>query len=102
MRVAVSGIQIVFEFQGFMFLFILDFGTSNVALFNGLTISDIRTLVLHVYYLHVVLPHLRFLSKIKFNTIFASFSPREPLEKLENGVVLLNHMYSTGWAQWPI
>ena len=29
--------------------FLLDFGTSYVALFNGLMISDIRILVLHVY-----------------------------------------------------
>ena len=28
-----------------------DFGTSHIALFNGLMISDIRILVLHVYYL---------------------------------------------------
>ena len=40
----VSGIQIVFEFRGLMFLF----GTSYVALFNGLMISDERILVPHV------------------------------------------------------
>ena len=33
--------------RGFMFLFV--FGTSYVALFNALVISDIRILVLHVY-----------------------------------------------------
>ena len=40
-----SGIQIVLEFRGFMFLS----GTSYVALFNGLMISDIRILGSHVY-----------------------------------------------------
>ena len=29
--------------------FFLDFGTSYIALFNGLMISDVRILVLHVY-----------------------------------------------------
>ena len=33
--------------------FCLEFGTSYVALFNGLMISDIRILVLHVYCLHI-------------------------------------------------
>ena len=46
----VSGIQIVLEFRGFMFLF----GTSYVALFNGRIVSDIRILVTHVYCLSEV------------------------------------------------
>ena len=33
--------------------FLLDFETSYVALFNGLMISDIRILVLHVYCLFI-------------------------------------------------
>ena len=33
--------------------FFLNFGTSYVALFNGLMISDIRILVLHVYFLYI-------------------------------------------------
>ena len=41
----VSGIQIVLEFRGFMFRF----GTSYVALFNKLMVSDIQILVPHVY-----------------------------------------------------
>ena len=41
-RSQISGIHVSF----------LDFGTSYVALFNGLMISDIRILVLHVYCLY--------------------------------------------------
>ena len=45
----VSGIQNVFESRGFMFLFGFWNFLCTVALFNGLTISDIRIMVLHVY-----------------------------------------------------